>query len=277
VKPRPVWFGLSLLSTLMIDAGCTVRTSKAGWSVVMDWSAGERFDSSDWTFEKGFLLNEELQYYAGQSNFETSSSGVILIARKEQVANPDYRKGAANWRQSRAEGKYTSVSLVSKRSWQNLHVEIVANVRGGKGAWPAIWLRGENRQGFGEVDLMEQLGREPDLVHATVHYGSSFINRTAKQAERVIPGLQGKDVLYSAELTPEKLLVSVDHQAMITMDRKRPLQQPFNLVINLALGSAWAGPVDEAALPATMTIKAIRIWEWEPPEPDRREEVTASD
>ncbi|SFV38501.1 glycoside hydrolase family 16 protein [Hyphomicrobium facile] len=277
MKPKPVWFGLSLLSTLMIDAGCTVRTSKPGWSVAMDWSAGERFDYSEWTFEQGFLRNEELQYYAGQSNFEISNGGVTLIARKEQVANPDYRKGAPNWRQVRADGKYTSASLVSKKSWQNLSIEIVASVRGGKGAWPAIWLKAENKQGFGEVDLMEQLGREPDLVHATVHYGSSFTNRTAKQAERVIPGLQGKDVLYSAELTPEKLLVSIDNEPMITMDRTRPLQQPFNLVINLALGSAWAGPVDEAALPATMTIKAIRIWERQPPEPDSREDVTASD
>jgi beta-glucanase (GH16 family) len=243
----------------------------------MDWSAGQTFDKSEWTFEKGFLRNEEQQYYAGDSasNFQITDDGLKLVAHSDRVANADYRKGAGNWRQARAEARYTSASLVSKKAWQNLKVEIVANVRGGKGAWPAIWLKGENTHGFGEIDLLEQLGREPDLVHSTVHFGPSIANRTAKTADRTIPGLQGTDVVYSAELTPEKLLVSVDNKPMIAMDRERPLQQPFNLIINLALGAAWAGPIDETALPATMTIKAIRIWEWQPGE--KKEEVTASE
>ena len=242
----------------------------------MDWSAGQPFDKSEWTFEKGLLRNEEQQYYAEEANFAVLDSGVQLTARKEQIANPEYRKGAQNWRQARAEAKYTSASLVSKKAWQNLRIEIVAAVRGGKGAWPAIWLRAAKPRGFGEVDLMEQLGREPDLVHATVHFGSSLTNRTSRTAQRAISGLQGTDVLYAAELTPEMLQLSIDEQPMLTMDRNvgtgrvEPLQQPFNLVINLALGSAWAGPVDEAALPATMTIKSIRIWEWQGPDPFKK-------
>jgi beta-glucanase (GH16 family) len=245
----------------------------------MDWSAGQSFDASKWNFEKGFLRNEEQQYYTGQSasNFEVADSGLNLIARSERVANADYRKGAGNWKEARAEARYTSASLVSKNAWQNVKIEIVANVRGGKGAWPAIWLKGADKRGFGEVDMMEQLGREPDLVHSTVHFGSSINNRTAKTADRTIPGLQGKDVVYSAELTPEKILVSIDGKPMITMDRERGLQQPFNLIINLALGGAWPGPIDEAALPARMTIKAIRIWEWQPPNSEKKEEVTASE
>ncbi|HET6388049.1 glycoside hydrolase family 16 protein [Hyphomicrobium sp.] len=273
MKAYPFWFGISFFSVLLADPACALRKSKPGWNAVLDWSAGQPFDTSEWTFEAGFLRNEEQQYYAGQSNFSVSDAGIPLTARKERVDNPDYRKGALNWRQARAEAKYTSASIVSKKARQNLRIEIVAAVQGGKGAWPAIWLRGANARGFGEVDLMEQLGREPDLVHATVHFGSSFINRTAKTAERTIPGLQGREVLYEAELTPDLLALSVDGQPMLTMDRNtgsgriQPLQQPFNLVINLALGSAWAGPVDEEALPATMTIKSLRISEWQGQQP----------
>jgi beta-glucanase (GH16 family) len=251
----------------------------------MDWSAGQPFDTSEWTFEQGFLRNAEQQYYAGNSasNFQITSEGLKLVAHSERIANADYHKGAGNWRQARPEARYTSASLVSKKAWQNLKIEIVANVRGGKGAWPAMWLKSPNTHGFGEVDLMEQLGREPDLVHSTVHFGSSIANRTAKTADRKIPGLQGKDIVYSAELTPEKLFLSINNEPMIAMDRDlavngvRPLQQPFNLIVNLALGGAWAGPIDEGALPAQMTIKAIRIWEWQRPEGEKNEEVTASE
>jgi beta-glucanase (GH16 family) len=249
---------------------------------VLDWSAGQPFDTTKWTFETGFLRNEERQYYAGQSpqNFEVTPAGLKFVARAERVANADYRKGAGNWREARAESAFTSASMVSIDAWETVKIEIVANVRGGKGAWPAIWLKAANARGFGEVDMMEQLGREPDIVHSTVHFGDSFFSRVAKSADRTITSLQGKDIIYVAELKPASLLVSIDGQPMIDMERSRTkpgvrgLQQPFNLVINLALGSAWAGPVDTAALPASMTIKSIRIWEWQPGHD--KETVTAS-
>jgi beta-glucanase (GH16 family) len=271
-----LFFILSSFVVLAVDPACAVRKSES-WSPVMEWSAGQPFDKSQWTFETGFQRNEEQQYYGGDaaSNFQVTDDGLKLVARGEHVANADYRKGAGNWRQARAEARYTSASLVSKKAWQNVKIEIVANVKGGKGAWPAIWLKGENTRGFGEVDVMEQLGREPDLVHSTVHFGSSLNSRITKTADRTITGLQGKDVTYTAELTPDKVLVSVDGEPMIAMDRASGLQQPFNLIINLALGAAWAGPIDDAALPAAMTIKSIRVSEWQPD--DKKEEVTATD
>jgi beta-glucanase (GH16 family) len=273
---------MSCFATLGFTAACADPIPQEGWKPVLDWSAGRPFDTSKWTFEKGFLRNEELQYYAEQSagNFQITPTGLVFVARSERVTNADYRKGAGNWRESRPEAEFTSASIVSKDAWENVKIEIVASVRGGKGAWPAIWMRGANTRGFSEVDLMEQLGREPDVVHATVHYGDTFFSRIEKSADRAIPGLQGKDVTYSAELKPDKLSVSVDGARMMEMERSRSqpgvraLHQPFNLAINLALGGAWAGPVDKEALPATMTIKSIRIWEWQSG-PEKRD-VTAS-
>jgi beta-glucanase (GH16 family) len=281
---RPLLFFVALLGgVLCLTLFSHWWGSKSKWETVVDWSARQSFDKSEWIFEKGFLRNEEEQYYTGgaEPNFQVTPNGIELIARGERVPNDAYRKGASDWKQTRAEARYTSASLLSKTAWQNLKVEIVASVQGGKGAWPAIWLRSPNTRGFGEVDLMEHLGREPELVHSTVHFGASKSDRDVKTADRTIPGFQGRDVVYSAELTPGKLLVSIDGKAMIEMERDlaingvRPLQQPFNLIINLALGGAWAGPIDEAALPATMTIKAIRIWEWRPGQ--KKDEVTASE
>jgi beta-glucanase (GH16 family) len=240
------------------------------WRLVVAWSAGEEFDISQWTLERGFLRNEEEQYYTAgaRANFQVSSDGLKLIALRETLPNAAYRKGAGNWKQARAEAHYTSTSLLSKAAWQNVKIEIVASVSGGKGAWPAMWLRSPNVKAFGEIDMMEHIGREPDIVHTAVHYGASLDSRDVKSADRTIPGLQGRDVLYTAALTPDTVTVEIDDQPMMTMDRNlvtdgvRPLQQPFNLIINLALGGAWPGPIDDAALPAVLTIKSIRIWEW---------------
>jgi hypothetical protein len=171
--------GLATLVRLQFDVP---RKSNPYWTEIINWSTGQPFDASQWTLERGFQRNEEEQYYTAgaASNFEITSSGLNLIARSERITNAAYRKGAADWRQARAEAQYTSASLISMEAWQNLRVEIVANMRGGKGAWPAIWLRSPNTRAFAEVDLMEHLGREPALVHSNVHFGASSSSRASR-------------------------------------------------------------------------------------------------
>ena len=105
------------------------------------------------------------------------------------------------------------------KSWRNAKIEVVANIRDGDGAWPAIWLGSRNVNGFGEIDLMEHLGREPETVHATVHFGTSASNLKVSTASRTIDGFQGKDITYTAELSPETLAITVNGQLMLAMDR----------------------------------------------------------
>jgi beta-glucanase (GH16 family) len=248
------------------------QKSEAAWVLTSAWSAGEPFETSEWTFERGFLRNAESQYYTGNSysNFQINALGFSLIGRGECVRNAAYRRGSFDWRRAKPWAEYTSASIISSKAWQNVKVEIVANVRDGAGGWPAIWLRSPNSDGVGEVDLMEHLGREPDTVHATVHYGASFNGLNVKTATRTIREFQGKDVTYTATLDPERLKIEVDHEGLLDMDRRvtigrhRPLQQPYNLVLNVALGGAWSGPIDDKQLPAVMTVKSIKVWEWRP-------------
>jgi len=44
----------------------------------------------------------------------------------------------------------------------------------GQGIWPAFWLLGDNIKragwpGCGEIDIMENIGKEPSIVHGTFH------------------------------------------------------------------------------------------------------------
>ncbi|HYA73259.1 MAG TPA: hypothetical protein VEF36_08860, partial [Roseiarcus sp.] len=43
-----------------------------------------------------------------------------------------------------------------------------------------------------------------------------------------------------------------------------PLRAPMHLRINLALGGSWGGKIDEAALPARLEVKSVKIWSVDP-------------
>src|SRR5687768_118725 len=57
-------------------------------------------DSSNWKFEKGFVRNEELQWYQ-QENAWCENGFLIIEARKESKPNPKYETGGKNWRTNR--------------------------------------------------------------------------------------------------------------------------------------------------------------------------------
>ena len=147
--------------------------------------------------------------------------GLRLIGRNERIANAAYRKGAVDWRKARFEAQYTSASLVSVKSWRNAKIEVVANIRDGDGAWPAIWLRSRNVNGFGEIDLMEHLGREPETVHATVHFGTSASDlkvSTASPDDRL--DFRARTSRTQQSLVLKLSSITVNGQSMLAMDRQ---------------------------------------------------------
>jgi len=81
-------------------------------------------------------------------------------------------------------------------------------------------------------------------------------------------GLSERETSYVAELTPNWVRLLIDGKEVMKQDRNqldqtgtvRPLQQPFRLILNLALGG-WAKKLDLNALPASFTIKSVRVWE----------------
>src|SRR5688500_4411415 len=116
-------------------------------------------DSLNWTYEKGFVRNRELQWYtADNANIQ---NGVLIIeARRTSVINPDYNKGdTANWKTSRPVIEYTSASIKTQglRQFQFGRFEIRARIDTAMGSWPAIWTLGASGRWplGGEIDIME--------------------------------------------------------------------------------------------------------------------------
>ncbi|MBA4848842.1 family 16 glycosylhydrolase [Emticicia sp. BO119] len=115
-------------------------------------------DPQYWRYEKGFVRNQETQWY--QQDNATIKDGVLLIeGRKEAIKNPNYEAGSNDWRKNREYSEYTSSSIQTrgfKQFWFG-RVEVRARIDTAMGSWPAIWTLGVSKPwpSNGEIDIME--------------------------------------------------------------------------------------------------------------------------
>ena len=115
-------------------------------------------DTAIWRYEKGFVRNQELQWY--QEDNANCSRGVLLIeGRREKVKNPAYIAGSTNWKSGREFAEYTSSSIQTRgmKQFQFGRFEIRARIDTSCGSWPAIWTLGISKSwpSNGEIDIME--------------------------------------------------------------------------------------------------------------------------
>lgn len=144
-----------------------VSSEKEGELVFSDeFSEDGAPNSEKWGFEHGFVRNMELQWYTPKNTY-CKGGFLVIEARKEKVKNPQFgREPKDYWAYGREYAEYTSSSIVTKNSFdfKKGRLEVRARIPFGKGAWPAIWLLGENirdKSNFipwpacGEIDVME--------------------------------------------------------------------------------------------------------------------------
>ena len=156
-------------------AGGEVPAEFAGWSLAwaeeFDGQAGSPADPGTWRPETGGhgWGNAELQYYTRETaNAALDGAGSLAIT----VARPDPRLAAARY-----DGcQYTSARLVTKglRSFRYGLIQARIKLPPGRGIWPACWMLGTDIDasgwpGCGEIDVMENFGTSPAMVHGTVH------------------------------------------------------------------------------------------------------------
>ena len=144
------------------------------WKLV--WS--DEFDTNgppnpaNWNYERGFVRNNELQWYQPENAFCTN--GLLVIeARRERKPNPSFVTNSANWRTGREWIDYTSASLTSRRLREFTYgrFEMRARIDTRPGSWPAFWTLGATPgirwPACGEVDIMEYYR---NMVLANVAY-----------------------------------------------------------------------------------------------------------
>src|SRR5256885_13158102 len=160
-------------------------------SATLVWSdefAGKSLDPRNWSYDTEFnkrgWFNNERQYYSAdrRDNLHVENGILTIEARREMLDPakfPDW--GGQN---------YTSARILSKRAWTYGFFEIRAKLPCARGTWPAIWMLPINMKKWpddGEIDIMEQVGSEPNQVHATLHTGLfNHVLKTQRGAQRQI-------------------------------------------------------------------------------------------
>jgi beta-glucanase (GH16 family) len=138
--------------------------------------------------------------------------------------------------------------------------EMRAQLPAGAGMWPAFWLLPNDGSFPPEIDVMEQLGKDPSTIYSSVHWlnpGSSVLQtQTASIADLNTSGVFHT---YAVDWEQNFTTYYVDGQVTAQFATPPSVDLPMYMIANLAVGSRWPGP--PAGETAQMTIDYIRAYE----------------
>jgi beta-glucanase (GH16 family) len=239
-----------------------------------------------WRHERGFVRNDELQWY--QADNANCKDGVLLIeARREAVPNTRHDPESRDWRRNRKQAEYTSSSIQTSGlyEWQYGILEVRARVDARPGLWPAIWTLGRRGgwPGGGEVDVMEYY---KDSILANACWAAR--NQRGPKWDTVIVPMDelGKDWAkefhtWKMDWNSDRIELSVDDRVLNTIDlnevdrtmstRRNPFRQPHFLLLNMAVGGMNGGDPSATAFPGRYEVDYVRIYQRDDAEEDSAE------
>jgi len=260
--------GTTRVSVPVYQSAQTVDTSiecpLSGYSLV--WN--DEFDyegvpsTKKWKYQTGGSGwgNNELQTYVAQSTSEGTdvayvSDGVLTIKLLKE------------------NGTVYSCRMNSKDAWTYGYMEASIKLPSGKGTWPAFWMMPYNYTtwpGDGEIDIMEEVGYNPNVVHNTIHCNKYNNGGTSVEtATRTVSTSQTAFHTYGMEWTSDYITFYVDRKATLTYKNDGsgynawPFYNPFYFILNIAWGGNWGGlqGVDESCLPTEMQVDYVRVFQ----------------
>lgn len=232
-------------------------------------------DATKWTHEiggKGWG-NQELQYYTDsiENSFHDGKGSLVIKVIEKDLPEDEFKCWYGKC-------KYTSARLVTNKKFTQKYGRFETRIKipKGQGMWAAFWMLGDNFDTVGwskcgEIDIMENIGREPKTVHGTIHgpgyEGAKGIGKAYK--------LKGDSIfaddfhVYAVEWKKNKIKWYVDGKHYFTMtpnklpkDKEWVYDHPFFMLLNLAVGGPWGGNPDKTTvLPQEMLIDYVRVYE----------------
>jgi len=239
------------------------------WSDEFNGAANSAVDASKWVLETGGggWGNQELEYYTNRlQNAHQQDGNLVIKVLEEKYTGRD---GVTR--------NYTSARLKTQGKFRQAYGRFEARIRipYGQGIWPAFWMLGDDidKTGWpacGEIDIMENIGKEPALVHGTIH-GPGYSGAQGIGAPFGLPvGQRFADGfhVFAVEWEPNAIRFYVDTDLYATRTpadlppgTKWVYDHPFFLLLNVAVGGGWPGSPDASTVfPQTMLVDYVRVY-----------------
>ena len=271
---------MNWLFTLIILS--SVTASHGGWSqaaaqptnYVLVWSDefsapnGSLPDSSKWIMETGGggWGNHELESYTNRArNARVQNGNLVITAHKETYKGAD---GITR--------QYTSARLKTLGLFEQKYGRFEARIKipRGQGMWPAFWMLGNNIgtvdwPGCGEIDIMENIGKEPDKMHGTIH-GPGYSGSEGLGGSYTLPSGKFADNfhIFALEWEPSAIRFYVDGNlyetrtpADLPAGKTWVFDHPFFILLNVAVGGGWPGNPDRTTVfPQRMVVDYVKVY-----------------
>ncbi len=250
------------------DVTTEVTTEQANEDVVMGddlsyegynlvWE--DNFDQAelnrdDWNVElhePGWVNEEWQEYVDSEENIYIEDGKLVLrpVKTTDEEGNDYYTSGRVNTQ--------------NKRDFTYGIFEAKLRVPEGVGYLPAFWLMSTDENVYGqwprcgEVDIMEVHGSETTTNYGTIHYGNPH---NQSQGTYTLEGDTFSDSyhVFTVEWEPGKISWYLDGNLYHTesdwysitegqgeLTYPAPFDQPFYIILNLAVGGSWVGYPDE--------------------------------
>jgi beta-glucanase (GH16 family) len=267
-------FVLLVLLSTTVFCGKPVQASAEATKYVLVWSDefsaanGSLPDSSKWIMETGGSGwgNNELEAYTNRSqNVHVRKGNLVITAIKETYKGAD---GITR--------QYTSARLKTLGLFEQKYGRFEARIKipRGQGIWPAFWMLGNNIgtvdwPDCGEIDIMENIGKEPDKVHGTIH-GPGYSGEKGLGGSYTLPSGKFADDfhIFAVEWGPLAIRFYIDTNlyetrtpADLPAGKTWVYDHPFFILLNVAVGGDWPGNPDRTTVfPQRMLVDYVKVY-----------------
>jgi beta-glucanase (GH16 family) len=249
---------VSCKKNLKADGGAGKSTIARAIAYQLVWADefnGTSLNTGNWNIDVGNPgVNSEQEYYQS-SNVTESGGNLVITARNQSVQGQPYTSGKIE-----TSGKF---STTYGRIEARMALPVV------QGTWPAFWMLGTdiNTAGWpecGEIDIMEQVNTNNTIL-GTMHW---FDNGNTQYGSSTSTSNTPADFhIYAVEWNSQSITWYVDNVAYVTgnisnnINNTGAFQNPFYIILNLAIGGTLSGPtVNTGALPTNMLVDYVHVY-----------------
>jgi beta-glucanase (GH16 family) len=240
------------------------------WSDDFSGADGSTPDATKWAYDLGGggWGNQELETYTSRAqNAQIKGGNLVITAQQETFTGTD---GITR--------NYTSARLKTQDLFKQAYGRFEARIKipKGQGIWPAFWMLGNDISTVswpkcGEIDIMENIGREPGINHGSLHGPSTTAPTSDMTSTISLPAgpAYGDDFhVYAIEWEPGTVRFYVDANNYATFTQAQwpaggqwVFDKPFFILLNVAVGGSWPGSPDATTqFPQQMLVDYLRVY-----------------